>query len=148
MTCPTAQALTIGWQPIPQAPTYEAHWDGRIRNATTGHVLRPQVGGGKEGRYRKVNLGRRLQIAVHIAVASAWHGLREDTGQVVDHRDNVSARNCATNLHWVTYSWNTRQWYAVQSRLLAHGQAMGWDLEPIDNDDWAVEADRLAALGM
>ena len=40
--CPTLLAMTEMWRPIPGHPRYQASWDGRIRNATTGHVLKPQ----------------------------------------------------------------------------------------------------------
>lgn len=129
--CPTHKLLAELWRPCTRHPGYEVSWDGRVRNARTLHELRPQPA--KGGRYFKVNLGRALQVQLHQLVAEAWHGPRPSTRHVVDHIDNVSdqlGRNCASNLRWLTYSMNTRQWYAMNARLQQHGIANGYDLEP------------------
>lgn len=148
--CPTASALLEGWRPIPGHCGYEAHFDGRIRNARTGRVLKPQQA--KGGRYTKVSLygDRPAQVQVHQLVAAAWLG-EPPAGrpQVVDHRDNHGHRNCVSNLRWLTYSMNTRQWYAMNARFLEAGLRNGYDLEPVPaEDEWETTWSRLKASGL
>lgn len=146
--CPTVQAMATMWRPCTRHPGYEVSWDGRVRNARTGRVLKP--GQAKGGRYAKVNLGRALQVQLHQLVCEAWHGLRPPgLVFVVDHIDNDGLRCCASNLRWLTRSMNTRQWYAIQARYQATGQAYGWDREAVyPEQDWAADSDRLAAAGL
>jgi hypothetical protein len=140
LPCPTALALAEGWRACPLSPLYEVHWDGRIRNRRTKLVLTPQQA--KGGRYRKVTVhgtGVRggTQIQVHQLVAETWHGARPSKSHVVDHVDNDSTRNVVTNLHWCTYSMNTRNWYAWQQRLQRAGEQQGdHHTQQIDPDEW------------
>lgn len=149
--CPTRAALAIMWQPIPDRAPYEAGWDGRIRNSRTGHVLKPQQA--KSGRYAKVHLGHSAQAQVHQLVAEAWLP-RPKVGMplVVDHVDNTGSRNCVTNLRWLTYSMNTRQWYAMNARYQQAGEEHGWDLGPAADEEaeeqWVAEYERLQAAGL
>jgi hypothetical protein len=152
--CPTVQAMATMWRPCTRDPAYEVSWDGRVRRIATGRVLKPQQA--KSGRYLKVSLSRRwpkgpqLQVQLHQLVGEAWH-TRPLTGLVlvVDHIDNDGLRCCATNLRWFTKSMNTRQWHAIQSRYEAAGRAYGWDREEVyPEQDWANDADRLAASGL
>lgn len=151
MTCPTARALLEGWRCIPSHPGYQAHFDGRIRNGTTGRVLKPQPARVRNGeaRYTKVHLGATTQVGVHILVCEAWHGTKPvGMPQVVDHVDNRGTRNTASNLRWATYSMNTRQWYAWQSRIEADGEARGEHLHrALSADEHAELARVLSAPG-
>ncbi len=150
--CPTRAAMTEMWRPVVGHPDYDVSWDGRVRNIWTGRVLKPQptrIRNG-EARYLKVNLGRACQRMVHLLVADAWHK-RPETGMplVVDHVDNEGTRNCATNLRWLTYSMNTRQWYAMNARFEAAGLQNGWDLGPeADMQEWHTVFERLQAAGL
>lgn len=161
MTCSTARALLEGWRPAVfkgcEFPAYEVHFDGRVRNATTGLVLKPQpcrVRNG-EARYVKVALGRdpvthkHRQAPVHQLVCETWKGAQPlGMPQVVDHLDNQGRRNCATNLQWASYSMNTRQWYAWQGRLQAYGEAAGEHLHhALSSDEHADFARALDAPG-
>jgi hypothetical protein len=149
--CPTARALIEGWRPIPSHPGYEAHFDGRIRNAKTGRVLVPQPCRVRNGvaRYFKVCLGRAAQVGVHNLVCEAWHGAKPtDRPQVTDHIDNDGSRNAATNLRWASYGMNLRQWYAWQCRLQRDGEDRGEHLhEALTADEHAALARSLAAPG-
>jgi hypothetical protein len=149
--CPTHAALLELWRPVAGHDGYEVSWDGRVRNARTGRVLKPQQA--KGGHYRKVCLGRAVQVQVHQLVADAWLD-RPKTGMplVVDHVDNEGTRNVATNLRWLTYSMNTRCWYAMNARYEAAGVAHGWDLRPEADADaeaeWSATFTRLQAAGL
>lgn len=153
--CPTRAALLELWRPIPGHPKYEASWDGRIRNARTRRVLKPQQA--KGGKYAKVSLdrrpelgGRQAQVQVHQLLAETWLDA-PDPGRphVVDHRDNHGQRNVVTNLRWLTYSMNTRQWYAMNARFVEAGMAHGYDLEPVPaEDEWETTWSRLKAAGL
>lgn len=135
MPCPTSEALHEGWRPVPQDPLYEVAWDGRIRRLG-GQPLKPQQA--KGGRYQKVTLSRGKQVQVHQIVCEAWHGPKPPgMPRVVDHRDNDGHRNCATNLRWLTYQMNTRNWYAMQARLEAAGIAAGHDQHgALSDEEW------------
>jgi hypothetical protein len=136
------------WKTCTMHPGYEVSFDGRIRNCRTLRVLKPQQA--KSGRYAKVNLGHHMQAQVHQIVAEAWHP-KPLTGMplVVDHIDNQGTRNCVTNLRWLTYSMNTRQWYAMNAACEAAGRDHGWDLHPVmDPGDWEPEFERLRAAGL
>lgn len=146
--CPTRAALLELWRPVPGHDAYEVSWDGRVRNARTGHVLKPQQA--KRGRYQKVNLGRGVQVQVHQLVAAAWlDAPSPGRAHVVDHRDNHGHRNVATNLRWLTYSMNTRQWHAINDRFLAAGIEGGYDLDPAPaEDEWETTWSRLKVAGL
>jgi hypothetical protein len=146
--CPTIAALRELWRPVAAHPGYEVSWDGRVRNARTGRVLKPQQA--KGGRYHKVCLGRAAQVQVHQLVADAWLPAPEaGVPHVVDHRDNHGHRNVATNLRWLTYSMNTRQWYAMNARFIEAGLEHGYDLAPAPaEDEWDTTWSRLQAAGL
>lgn len=156
MTCPTARALIEGWRPCvfkgQTIAKYECHFDGRVRNAKTQRVLAPVQC--KSGTYRKVSLylGSRnavVQAPIHQLVCETWQGPPPlGMPQVVDHIDNRSTRNVAQNLRWLSYSMNTRQWYAWQGRLREYGEAAGEHLHrALSTDEHAAFLRTLDAPG-
>lgn len=143
MSCPTSQALTEMWRPCTRHPRYEVSWDGRVRNARTGRVLADQPTG--QG-YRKVNLGRRLQVQVHQLVAEAWHGLAPlGLPHNVDHVDFERTRNVATNLRWLTVAENGGRHKWVTRAEGADHEPEGWTPPTADDEAAALEA--MAANG-
>lgn len=96
------------WRSIPGYDEYEASSEGRVRNVTTGRVLRP----GDNGHgYRIVGVGRgaaRRMRYVHRLVAAAFIGLCPD-GCEVDHLNSCRAANQPTNLEYVTHHENNRR---------------------------------------
>lgn len=142
LSCPTVHLMANPWRPCTRDARYEVSWDGRVRNAKTGRVLKP--GTAKSGRYAKVCLGRAQQAQIHQLVAETWLGAKPmGMPQVVDHIDNNGHRNCVTNLQWQTYSMNTRNYYAWQGRILADAHARGADeLTPMNPDELAEYARR------
>ena len=65
--------------------------------------------------YKRVGLkGGKITVAVHILVASAFCGQRQD-GLWVNHIDGNKLNNCSQNLEWVTASQNVR--HAIETGL-------------------------------
>lgn len=82
---------------------------GRVRNDTTGRILRPAVG--KHG-YQFVCLSENGKVKTHLIhrlVANEWLDNLEDADHnQVDHIDRVKTNNHIGNLRWVTRSKNQR----------------------------------------
>lgn len=107
--------MEIAWRPIPFAPRYEASECGKIRNGSTGRVLRPSRSGYG---YVHVKLGRQGCTKVHRAVAAAFIGPRPP-GMQINHRDRNKQNNAVENLEYVTRAENMR-----------HASEAGWFLQP------------------
>lgn len=92
---------SIEWRPIPGYDgDYEASSAGDIRNARTGHVLRPAT----SKPYPYVNLRGRTQ-KVHRLVALTFHGPGAP-GLEVLHANDMKMDNRAANLSWGTRAMN------------------------------------------
>ncbi len=101
------------WRPIPDyLGWYEASSIGRVRRvrsgmgARVGRVLRQRTA----KKYRYVDLYRtcrKTSRAVHVLVASAFHG-RRPAGKEVNHKDLDKLNNRADNLEWMTHAANMR----------------------------------------
>lgn len=132
------------WRPVQRYEThYEVSANGAVRRvlagrgATAGRVLRQHDQGG----YRAVQLCRRdvkRKIAVHILVASAFHGPRP-RGNVVNHINLVKHDNRASNLEWVTPKGNAR--HAVRN-----GRAGGRVLAGEKNGRARLTAGQVSAI--
>lgn len=100
--------MTETWRTVPSAPTYEASSHGRVRNATTGHVLKLQQ---HDKGYLKVSLGRKRYDYVHRIVCEAFHGPAPDTGpHTADHLDFDRTNNTPSNLRWLARHLNDWRW--------------------------------------
>ena len=82
------------WKPIPGHETYEASSDGRIRNGSTGRILRSSPVN-KRSAHQVVGLAGKTQY-VHRLVAAAWIGL--PNGYNVLHKDGDATNNHVDNL--------------------------------------------------
>lgn len=94
-------AETEEWRSIPSFAPYEASSLGRIRNGSSGYVLRLRTG---ESLYLCVSLslqGRNVWRTVHSLVCSAFHGPRP-SGLDCAHRDGNGQNNRPDNLRWAT----------------------------------------------
>lgn len=92
---------------------YEVSCHGRVRNASTQRVLKPQVDFGRcpNTPYHRVMLsnGKKRKFArVHRLVAEAFHPNPEEHPHV-DHVNANSVDNRAANLEWVTVEENLRR---------------------------------------
>lgn len=101
---------------MPSVPAYEVSTEGRVRNATTGAVLRlqPSTRG-----YLQVNLGRaNRNRLVHRLVCEAFHGEPPTPTAHADHLDFDRTHNRPTNLRWLPahlnlgrqVRWGRRAW--------------------------------------
>src|SRR5262245_23267598 len=88
-----------GWRPVPNAPHYEAHKSGLIRNALTRHVLAPRP---LPSGYHRISMtldGRRDPY-VHAVVLETFIGPRPSAEHQASHMDGNRANNSIFNLCW------------------------------------------------
>jgi hypothetical protein len=101
-----ADAATEVWRPVVGSLRYEISDQGRIRNAETDHLLRPQR---TAKGYLSVMLhdaeGDQRTVLVHRLVAAAFIG-PSNGRPVVRHLDGNPSNNTVGNLAWATYSDN------------------------------------------
>ena len=101
------------WADIPgYEGLYQASDDGQIKTIA-GRVL--AIRGGNYGNVTLFKRGARITAAVHVLVASAFHGPRP-SGHEVDHIDRDKWNNKASNLRWVTHLEN------MQNRVAPTGE--------------------------
>lgn len=100
---------------IDDFPGYSVTECGRVFSDAAGRFLSPRMVNG----YHHVTLGGRAgrQVAVHVLVASAFIGPRQD-GQVVNHKNGARTDNSASNLEWVTQSENVAHAYRTGLRVI------------------------------
>lgn len=92
------------WKAIPGFANYEASSSGKIRNKSTGKILKPkQTWAG----YAEVSLmknGKKHSKKVHRLVASAY-GIK---GKVIDHKNGNRTGNGVKNLKGASLSENRK----------------------------------------
>lgn len=94
------------WREINAYPNYEVSDMGRVRNVTTGHVLKPMR---NHRGYDKVELKSKGQF-IHRLVATAF--IREPLeNEQVNHKDGNKTNNCVDNLEWCLQSQNSQHSY-------------------------------------
>lgn len=115
-------------KPIPHMPGYSATSDGRIKGPRKWLSLFPDKRG-----YLRFNIylnGRTTQHGVHVAVCSAFHGVRP-SGFHAAHLNGDCSDNRATNLRWVSPKEN-------ESHKVEHGTKLIGSARPqskLDEDD-------------
>lgn len=95
---------------IEHYPNYEVHFDGRVRNKTTGHVLKP-ADNGKGYKFVHLYNGQTPKgrgCLVHRLVLSTHDVFIPEGNLDVNHIDGNKSNNHIHNLEWVTKSENTR----------------------------------------
>lgn len=100
------------WTVIPTHPTYEASSLGKIRNSTTGALVRQHINQG----YCYAIVDKRSR-PVHRLVCRAFHGNPPDEKYVPDHLDDDKINNRPENLEWVTRAENTQRAYDAKRAL-------------------------------
>lgn len=110
------------WRKVSGWP-YEVSDCGRVRNANTGRVLKPEVNDRDQERVRLYRDGESMRVFVHHLVLEAFVGERQE-GREANHKNGDRRDNRTENLEWVTPKENTR--HAIRSGL--RSQARGEDV--------------------
>ncbi|MCM1289621.1 MAG: NUMOD4 motif-containing HNH endonuclease [Corallococcus sp.] len=104
------QLMTEQWKKVQGHANYEVSDQGRVRNVTTGKILKPFDSGNG---YLRIDLGHACRVKVHRLVAAAFCPNRKHR-PVVNHINRDKHDNRACNLEWVTYAQNTAHWQAIE----------------------------------
>lgn len=98
------------WKDIDGFPNYQVSDRGRVRNITSGQILRPGLGGVG---YLTVALYKdhtAKTFNVHQLVCDAFIG-KKPAGMTINHKDGNKQNNWLSNLEIVSYSENLRHAY-------------------------------------
>lgn len=96
------------WRPVSgMNGRYEVSNLGRIRNFTSGHILRPSISnaGYRFHSFWLPELGHARRTTIHSIVLEAFKGLRP-SGAIARHLNGDPLDNRAENLAWGTWSEN------------------------------------------
>lgn len=111
------------WRVIDEFPTYQVSNEGRVRNLSTGRILRPAEH--PRTKLQMVSLRKNLKqytCNIHRLVATYFlFPPPEDQGYVPVHLDGNRSNNRAENLDWRTLS---------QSRELSAQNARTYPIDP------------------
>jgi hypothetical protein len=92
------------WRPFPGNLRYEVCNLGAVRNARTGHVLKPWLAGYG---YWYVQLGAKgIKTTIHRFVALTYLGPPPTSRHEVAHNDGDRNNNAVSNLRWATHAEN------------------------------------------
>ena len=95
------------WASIDGYQNYQVSWWGRVRNSTTGRILK---GGVNSAGYWTTTLSKEGKIKTHLIhqlVAREWIDNPEGK-RCVDHIDGCRTNNHHENLRWATHTENSR----------------------------------------
>lgn len=113
--------LTEEWRVIEDFPNYEVSNFGRIRNRSSGQILKPGLGGVG---YFTVSLYKNKKPVtnnIHQLVADAFLG-KKSKGMTVNHIDGNKRNNHVSNLEIIAYRDNIR--HAYENGLNTHNKAV------------------------
>ena len=92
------------WRPVYGDPRYDVSDLGKVRNAHTGHILKPWLAGYG---YWYVCLGKYgAKTSIHRLVALTFLGPPPSPKHEVAHNDGDRNNNTLSNLRWATHSEN------------------------------------------
>lgn len=98
------------WKQIKNYSKYSVSNKGKVRNSSTGKILKPII---NDKGYHKVSLyndSGLKQFYVHRLVAIYF--LQTDNKDLqVNHKDDNKSNNCSDNLYWGTQSENLKDCY-------------------------------------
>ena len=95
------------WASIDGYLNYEISWWGRVRNATTGRILKAGRSGSGYLTVALYREGKMKSHSVHVLVAREWVS-NPDGKRCVDHMDNDRHNNNWVNLRYATQAENNR----------------------------------------
>lgn len=104
---------------------YEVSDLGRVRNRSTGHILKPDTTRKGYHRYRFYEGGKPIRVQAHRLV---WEVFVEKTPLEINHKDGVKTNNALWNLEAVTRRGNAV--HAAAMGLLATGMRNGSHTKP------------------
>ena len=108
------------WKPIENFNNYEISSLGRVKNISTGKVLKPiliSTGYYQVGLFKQNKCYRKL---IHRLVAEAFLENPENLPQI-NHIDEVKINNKVENLEWCSASYNTN--YGTRNKRLSISHA-------------------------
>lgn len=95
------------WRDVDDFPNYLVSDDGRVKNRTTGRVLKACNDGYGYPQVILSNNGCKKSHRVHRLVAKAFLDYdRDDDSLEVNHRNGIKTDNVVSNLEWTTPSEN------------------------------------------
>ena len=95
------------WKTISEYADYEVSNFGRVRNATTGRILKGSL---SSSGYLTVSLSKNRKSkthSIHQLVAREWVSNLEEK-RCIDHIDGNTVNNHLDNLRWATHAENSR----------------------------------------
>lgn len=105
-----AQEPATVWKPIPGFKNYIISEDGRVFNLKTKRMIGNNVVGGYHIVGIKSDEGVWRSARVHRLMGETF--LKNELGlPIIHHKDHNKRNNHISNLEYVTYSQNTRQYY-------------------------------------
>ena len=136
------------WLPCREFPAYEVSNTGKIRNATTGRILKTYI---NEKGYETVTLrknNRQQNIKVHRIVADAFCEQYYD-GLDVTHADQDRLNNHADKLEWRFRSDISRRSFRRFGRKATGGGRKGKKIRVVETGEVFLSIDECAkALGL
>ena len=142
------------WKIIPGYENYEASSFGRVRNASTGHVMSMCKNMPNNSGYYQIKLMKKekgtgtITRKAHTLVCLAFIGLPPTDLHTVNHKNGDKLDNRPENLEWMTRSEQSTHSYQtlgnVQSRPRGHGNH--WRANYTDEE--VLEIRKLHASGM
>lgn len=93
------------WVELLDFPNYQISTHGRVRNMTTGNILRPSPD--RYG-YLRLSIGNRDNVYIHRLMAETFYGIPNDDRTQVNHINCDRQNNHILNLEWCTPSENIK----------------------------------------
>lgn len=106
-------------KPIPGFDRYEIDDTGRVFNVETGKELQGRI---QPNGYKMFELfyetGKSKQLLAHRLVAQSF--IPNEKGlPIINHKDENPLNNCASNLEWCTYKYNSNYGHCKEKREIA-----------------------------
>ncbi len=95
------------WRSVSDYPTYQVSNLGRVRNSSTGNILKNTIDTNGYHIMTLYQTGRKKKHSVHRLVAQEFIPNPENK-LFVDHIDRNKTNNTISNLRWCTHTKNTR----------------------------------------
>lgn len=115
------QQPSIEWRIIEEQPKYEVNNLGQVRHIIRKQILKPRLNKGGYNYFCVCNNGKRINYAVHRAVAIAFIP-NPDNKTEINHINSIRDDNRLENLEWVTSSENKHHAYLKAENSISRGK--------------------------